>query len=108
MKSMNEKMKQWSILRTSGCTLEQLAEAINPVLKGWINYYGHFYKTKLRSFMHMVNVKIVRWARQKYKGLRSSDMKAIKWLHGISQRSLDLFAHWSIGAKPTVKTTGAG
>src|SRR5699024_9654125 len=41
MKSMNDKMKQWSILRTSGCTLEQLAETINPVLNGWINYYGH-------------------------------------------------------------------
>lgn len=107
MKAMNEKMKQWSVLRSSGCTLRQLAETINPVLRGWINYYGHFYKTELVRFMRLVNVKIVQWARRKYKGLRSSKMKAIKWLHGISQRSPHLFAHWSIGSKPTIKTTGA-
>jgi RNA-directed DNA polymerase len=107
MKSMNEKMKQWSILRNSGCTLEQLARMINPVLKGWINYYGRFYKTTLRNFLHVVNVKIARWARRKYKGLRVSDKKAIRWLYGISQRSPNLFAHWSIGSKPTLKTTRA-
>jgi hypothetical protein len=99
--------EQWSILRNSGCTLEQLARMINPVLKGWINYYGRFYKTTLRNFLQVVNVKIARWARRKYKGLRASDKKAIRWLYGISQRSPNLFAHWSIGSKPTLKTTGA-
>ena len=102
MKAMNEKLRGMSIFRASGCTLQQLVEKLNPVLQGWINYYGKFYKTKLVSFMHNVNVKIATWARRKYKGLRSSEMKAIEWLHGVSQRSPNLFAHWAIGAKPTV------
>jgi RNA-directed DNA polymerase len=99
---MNEKMKEWSIFRTSSCTLTHLANTINPVIKGWINYYGKFYNTKLKSFMHNVNVKIASWARRKYKNLRSSEMKAIRWLHGISQINPTLFAHWTIGVKPSI------
>jgi RNA-directed DNA polymerase len=102
MKTMNGKMKEWKVLRNSSCTLTHLAQTINPYLRGWINYYGKFYNTKLRNFMHNLNVKIASWARRKYKNLRSSEMKAIKWLHGISQTSPALFAHWEIGAKPSI------
>ena len=102
MKAMTDKLKGMGIFHASGCTLQQLVEKLNPVLQGWINYYGKFYKSKLANFMHNVNVKIARWARRKYKGLRTSDMKAIRWLHGVSQRSPHLFAHWTIGSKPTV------
>lgn len=102
MKSMNEKMKEMRVFRTSSCTLTHLAATINPVVRGWINYYGKFYRAKLKSFMHNLNVKIASWARRKYKNLRSSEMKAIRWLHGISQISPTLFAHWTIGAKPSI------
>jgi RNA-directed DNA polymerase len=103
MRSMNEKMRKWSTLRKSDNTIQGIAMAINPVLRGWINYYGRFYKTKLKSFMHIVNVKLARWARQKYKNLRASEMKAIRWLHGVFLRQPKLFAHWALlGSKPTI------
>lgn len=102
MRSMNEKMKEWTILRSSGSTMEDVTKAINPVIQGWISYYGKFYKAKLINFMHIVNVKLAGWARGKYKRLRPSEMKAIRWLYDISQRSPTLFAHWKIGSKPTV------
>lgn len=103
MKSMNEKMHDWSVLQKTGNTIQEIALKINPVLRGWINYYGKFYKTKLKEFMHIVNVKLASWARRKYKNLRTSEMKAIRWLHGISLRRPGLFAHWSqLGSKPTV------
>ncbi|HEX9511873.1 MAG TPA: group II intron reverse transcriptase/maturase [Puia sp.] len=102
MKSMNEKMHDWSVLQKTGTTIQEVAAKINPVLRGWINYYGKFYKTKLTNFMQIVNVKLASWARRKYKNLRSSEMKAIRWLHGISVRRPALFAHWSLlGSKPT-------
>lgn len=103
MKSMNEKMREWDVLRKTTITIQEVAAKINPVLRGWINYYGKFYKTKLKKFMHIVNVKLATWARRKYKNLRVSEMKAIRWLHGISVRRPGLFAHWSLlGVKPTV------
>jgi RNA-directed DNA polymerase len=103
MSSMNEKMQKWQILHKTTITIQEIADAINPVLRGWINYYGKFYKTKLKSFMHIVNVKIASWARRKYKNLRPSEMKAIRWLHGISLRRPNLFAHWDLlNSKPTL------
>lgn len=103
MKSMNEKMRSWEVLRKMTITIQEIAESINPVLRGWINYYGKFYKTKLRHYMHIVNLKLASWARRKYKKLRTSEMKAIRWLHQICVRKPHLFAHWSLlNAKPSV------
>ena len=102
MKSMNEKMREWTVLQATGATIQEVAYYINPVLRGWINYYGKFYKTKLKLFMHIVNVKLASWARKKYKNLRRSENRAMNWLHGIAIRRPGLFAHWSLlGAKPT-------
>jgi len=102
MKAMNEKMKEWEVLRKTTVTLQDVAKEINPVVRGWINYYGKFYKTKMIKFMHNLNVKLASWARRKYKNLRSSEMKAIKWLHQISVRRPKMFAHWELlDSKPT-------
>ncbi len=103
MKSMNEKMKKWEALKKRTNTLQEIATEINPVVRGWINYYGKFYKSKLKKFMHILNVKLATWARRKYKNLRASEMKAVKWLHQISVRRPKLFAHWEmLDSKPTV------
>jgi RNA-directed DNA polymerase len=102
MKSMNEKMKKWEALKKTTNTLQEIATAINPEVRGWINYYGKFYKTTMIKFMHNLNVKLASWARRKYKKLRTSEMKAIRWLHQISVRRPKLFAHWELlGSKPT-------
>ncbi len=100
MQSMTDKMKGWTIFRATDVQIEDIANAINPVLKGWINYYGKFYKTELKGFMNRVNQMIARWARRKYKGLRTSLLKAIRWLVKLSVRNPSLFPHWKFGAKP--------
>ncbi|WP_312847225.1 group II intron maturase-specific domain-containing protein [Chitinophaga polysaccharea] len=103
MRSMNEKMGKWEVLKRTTNTLQEVAAEINPVLTGWINYYSKFYKATLVNYMHIVNVKLARRARRKYKHLRASEMKAIRWLHGISVRQPTLFAHWALlGSKPTI------
>lgn len=103
MKSMREKMREWNTLKIAWCEVEDIAREINPVVRGWINYYGKFYQTKLKSFMHEVNLKIAKWARSKYKKVRASELKAIKWLKGLSLRSPNLFIHWTLGVLPTVR-----
>lgn len=103
MKSMNEKMTDWEVLKKTTNTLQDIAREINPVVSGWINYYGKFYKTKMKEFMHILNVKLEAWARRKYKRLRTGGMKTVKWLHQISLRRPKLFAHWELlNSKPTV------
>ena len=57
LSSMREKMKKWISLKLSGCQIEDIAAEINPVLSGWINYYGKFYSSKMKTFLREVNLK---------------------------------------------------
>jgi len=29
---------------------------VNPILRVWLNYYGHFYPSALRQVWHLVNI----------------------------------------------------
>jgi RNA-directed DNA polymerase len=101
MKAMNAKMQEWSILKTTTSTIQEIADKVNPVLNGWINYYGKFYKTKLKEVMRTVNVNLANWAKRKYKRLRVSFQRAIEWLNSIYKRRPYLFAHWKLlNSKP--------
>jgi hypothetical protein len=84
----------------SGSSLSRLAEEINPVLKGWINYYGHFYKSELKEVLGYLNLVLKRWARQKYKKLQGHKVRAGAWLGRLAKASPNLFAHWQLGSRP--------
>ena len=103
MSSMRDKMRKWKSLKLSGCQIEDIALEINPVLSGWINYYGKFYSSKLKSFLREVNLRLVKWARTKYLKIRPSVMMGLQWLKEISRKQPHLFAHWRFGSLPTVE-----
>ena len=65
-------MRKWEVLKKRDNTKLEIATAINPALRGWINYDGKFYKAKLVNYVHIVNVKLASWARRKYKNLRAA------------------------------------
>jgi hypothetical protein len=44
-KRIRAQIRSWRLHRRSGMTLEQLARDINPVVRGWMNYYGRFYRS---------------------------------------------------------------
>ncbi|WP_158994149.1 group II intron reverse transcriptase/maturase [Mucilaginibacter sp. L196] len=100
--SMNSKLNAMPILRIPGIEIEAVAKAMNPVLQGWINYYGKFYASELKGFMRRINAKLANWAIRKYKGLRTSLTSGMKWVSSLCRRKPDLFAHWTFGAKPNM------
>jgi len=100
-KYMRQTIRQWRIQLNSGSSLEDIARAVNPVLRGWINYYGRFYKSQMYPvYMHMNQV-LVLWARRKYKKLKTHKIRADNWLGKIAMREPKLFVHWEMGIKPT-------
>jgi RNA-directed DNA polymerase len=106
-KSICDTMRRWKLHRCSDKSLDELAQRINPVLRGWINYYGHFYKSALyRTFQHLNNI-LVRWASRKYKRLRGHKRRAFLWLQCIVQRQPSLFAHWQL-SQTKAGAIGAG
>jgi RNA-directed DNA polymerase len=74
--------------------LAELAEWINPIVAGWMNYYGRFYRSELYPFLRRINTYLVRWARKKYKRLRSFKRRGAWWA-GLLDREPGLFKHWA-------------
>ena len=66
----------------------------NPVLRGWIQCYGRFYKSALYPVFRYFDDLLVRWAMRKYKRLRRHHRQAAHWLAGVATREPRLFAHW--------------
>ncbi|EPF0317387.1 group II intron maturase-specific domain-containing protein [Enterobacter chuandaensis] len=92
---MRGRIRGWKIHRWTQLTIKELANSFNPVLWGWINYYGKFYKSKLAPILDQLNYSLVRWARRKYKRLGSAS-QATTWLKLVVAQLPRLFAHWTI------------
>ena len=99
---MRREMRRWRLHLRSDKALDDLAHMWNPVLRGWINYYGKFYKSALHPVFRHLNRTLIRWASRKYKRLRGHQRRAEHWLGGVARREPRLFAHWHLlGLKPT-------
>src|SRR5207302_2908728 len=83
----------WRLDRRTTETLVDLAETINPIVRGWMNYWGHFYRSEMFTLLQRINTYLMRWARLKYKRLRG--FKRLKaWWDRVVKRAPNLFAHW--------------
>jgi RNA-directed DNA polymerase len=94
LKRMNEEVRAWRIHLRTATELDELAAWINPVVRGWMTYYGRFYRTELDGLLKRINTYLVRWARRKYRRLRTYK-KARKWWDGLTARQPRKFAHWA-------------
>ena len=87
-------VRGWRLHRRPGDSLEDLAEAVNPIVRGWMTYWGRFYREEMIPLLKRINTYLMRWARKKYKRLRG--FKRLKaWWKGVTQRDPGLFAHWA-------------
>ncbi len=72
LKKMGGEVRRWRINLRTTTDLAELAEWMNPVIRGWMTYYGKFYRTELDGLLRRINTYLVRWARRKFTRLRSS------------------------------------
>jgi group II intron reverse transcriptase/maturase len=93
LKKISTEVRRWRIHRRTGHTFAQLARVINPIVRGWTQYYGAFYHSALKPLLRRINAYLVRWIRRKYKRLAGFN-KAKKCFQGITQRYPRMFAHW--------------
>ncbi len=94
IKGMYQKIRGVQIQRHTNITLENIAHKINPIVLGWLNYYGKYYKSALYPIVNHLNRKLVKWVTQKYKRMKGSQRRATKWLNEIKKKEPNLFAHW--------------
>ena len=100
-KAMRQVIRGWRIHLKPDKELIDISRMFNPVIRGWINYYGCFYKSGLFPVLRKLNRAIIHWARRKYKRLARHRRRAEYWLGRIARREPQLFAHWQMGILPT-------
>ena len=93
------KLRAMKIQKWITCSLQEVADRLNPKIRGWLNYYGKYRMYKLRNVFKCLHWRILKWLRKKYKGLKYSKRKAFAALERIRDENPNLFVHWKAGFK---------
>jgi RNA-directed DNA polymerase len=94
-------IREWRMASTrNNQRLEDLAQFVNPVVRGWMNYYGRFYRSKCVQVLRHLNEALAAWVRRKYRKFRCRERRSMYWLGRIARRDRTLFAHWALGVIP--------
>ena len=93
LNTMSAVVRSWRLHRRTGSQLADLATWINPIIRGWMNYYGAFYRTALYRLWARINGYLLRWIRRKYDRLRPFTKAKTAWRR-ITRKAPTMFAHW--------------
>jgi group II intron reverse transcriptase/maturase len=96
-KAFRDKIKDMNLQLRAGTDIEAIARTINPMVRGWLNYYCAYYPTSVAYTMKCLNKRIIIWALRKYKRFRRSKRKATEWVMEVIKREPKMFAHWAMG-----------
>jgi group II intron reverse transcriptase/maturase len=96
-KRLADELGELKIERMTFKSVVGIAQRLNSIIQGWINYYGKFRGYELSKVFRLLRIRIVRWARKRYKRYRTSLTKACKWLDRVRIQYPNLFYHWQVG-----------
>ncbi|MDF3034393.1 MAG: group intron reverse transcriptase/maturase [Alphaproteobacteria bacterium] len=90
IKATSQEMKGWKINLRSSQALEDFARMYNPVLRGWWQYYGCFYKSAMTVVFNQFNRMLVKWVMKNYRKLRNRKTQASQCLQDQSLYILNI------------------
>jgi RNA-directed DNA polymerase len=104
VKTMRQAIRGWHIQLKNDKELIDMSAMFNPILRGWMNYYGRFYASAMRPVWKHMNGFLVRWLMRKYKSLAWHKRKARRTLGRLAEAWPEAwpeaFVHWKAGYAP--------
>lgn len=97
LKSMRATIRKLNVRNRTDLSLENIAKWFNPILQGWINYYGQYSRAAMYEIWRHFNKTLVAWVQRKYRGFHKHKTRASRFLEGISKKRPQLFVHWRMG-----------
>ena len=97
MKAMRQTIRDLKLRRQTQLSLQDIARQLNPLLRGWIGYYGRYAPSALYPLLRYVNQTLVAWARRKFKRFHRHTIPASQLLQRLAVQCRHLFFHWHIG-----------
>jgi RNA-directed DNA polymerase len=95
-KAIREEIRRWQLRCRIDRWIDDLARMFNPVIRGWITYYGRYYKSALYPTFRYLDQCLANWAMAKYKRLRRHRQRAGHWVSKTASRDPRLLAHWPL------------
>ncbi len=96
-KAIRDEMRSWKMHLRTDKDLDYLSGVFNPKLRGWIQYYGKFRISALRGLCKMFQNILVKWAKNKFKRLKQSWVRARDFIEKVSRKEPTRFIHWELG-----------
>jgi len=101
LKTMRSTIRDLNIRRQTQLSLADIARTLNPLLRGWMEYYGRYAPSALSPMLRYVNQTLVRWAMRKFKRFKAHKIRASRFLQKLVREKTSLFVHWRIGMTGT-------
>jgi len=101
LKAMRETIRDLNIRQQTQLALADVANRLNPLLRGWIEYYGRYTPSALSPMLRYVNQTLLRWAMRKFKRFKAHKIRASHFLQRLGRNGVGPFVHWQIGMTGT-------
>ena len=92
-KRIADELGELRVEKMSFKSIVGIAQYLNPMIRGWINYYGKFRISMLQKVFRLLNKRLVRWARKRYKRYKTSLKRGFQWLRRVQEQYPTLFYH---------------
>ena len=97
LKAMRETTRRLNYRNRTELSLRDISRLHNPVLRGWVAYYGKFCPSALYPVFRHFNRTLVAWAMRKYRRLKGHKTRASRFLEEVAAKQPHLFVHWQRG-----------
>lgn len=97
LKSMRQRTRALNYRNRSHLSLADIARLHNPILRGWLEYYGRFCPSAMYPVLRHFNRTLVAWAMMKFKRFKGHKMRASRFLKELAKKCPYLFVHWQRG-----------
>jgi RNA-directed DNA polymerase len=97
LKSMRAITRRSGVRWRTELSMYEIAKWFNPILQGWLNYYGRYSRSAMYPIARHFNLTLIAWAMKKYRHFRNKKTRAAIFVEKLARKQPDLFAHWRIG-----------
>ena len=97
LKSMRQTTRKLNYRNRTNLSLADIARLHNPILRGWLGYYGRFCPSAMYPVLRHFNRTLVAWAMKKFRRLKGHKIRASRFLKSLATKCPYLFVHGQRG-----------
>jgi len=101
LKAMRTTIRELDFRHQTQLSLVDIAHRVNPLLRGWIDYFGRYAPSALYPLLRYVNQMLQAWVMRKFKRFAAHKICTGRFLERLSRENADLFVHWRLGMTGT-------